>query len=53
MRHALLVAVYYLAVTPWGWWRRRFGDPLALRPDPDAATYWRFTEQAGGRPGEG
>ncbi|MGW1075125.1 hypothetical protein [Streptomyces sp. NPDC002537] len=43
MRHALLAAVYYLAVTPWGWCRRHIRDPLSRRPCPEATTYWHFT----------
>ncbi|MEH6374896.1 hypothetical protein V7793_11280 [Streptomyces sp. KLMMK] len=50
MRTVLLTAVYYLAVTPWGWCRRRVRDPLARRLRPRAQTYWHFTPGSG--PGE-
>ncbi len=33
--------LFYLTVTPIGLLMRAFGkDPLRLRPDPDAASYW-------------
>lgn len=37
----LIAVVYYGVFTPIGLVRRLFGDPLARRPDPTMATYWR------------
>lgn len=40
--HVVLAAVYYLVITPIGLVRRSGGrDPLELRFDPQATTYWR------------
>jgi hypothetical protein len=38
----VLTLLYFLVVTPFGLlFRLRRRDPLGLRPDPEAATYWR------------
>jgi hypothetical protein len=38
----VLAVLYFLVVTPFGLLSRlRRRDPLGLRPDPGAATYWR------------
>ncbi|MBI1335919.1 MAG: hypothetical protein GC164_03035 [Phycisphaera sp.] len=41
LSHVLLAVVFYLAVTPVGWVRRRIGlDPMGRRLDKASATYW-------------
>ena len=43
----LLTLVFAVLVTPIGWALRALGrTPLALRPDPDAATYWHARDDA-------
>jgi hypothetical protein len=38
----VLAVLYFLVVTPFGLVSRlRRRDPLGLKPDPKAATYWR------------
>ena len=45
--NALLVAFYYLVITPVGLLMRVLGrDPLQRRFDPAARTYWRAAEKA-------
>ncbi|WP_285439701.1 hypothetical protein [Streptomyces sp. ISL-11] len=39
-RRTLIAAVYYLAMTPWGWCARRVRDPLSRRWAPKATTYF-------------
>lgn len=42
MGRIFLTGFFFLLVVPLGWILRRVGyDPLALRPRPGAATYWR------------
>ena len=43
--------LFYLTVTPIGLLMRAFGkDPLRLRPDPDAASYWIERDPPGPAP---
>jgi hypothetical protein len=44
--NALLIAFYYLVITPAGLLMRVLGrDPLQRRRDPASATYWRDAEK--------
>jgi len=44
--------LFYLVVTPTGYvMRRRGGDSLGLRFDPDAETYWKLRQPPGPEPG--
>jgi hypothetical protein len=48
----VLAVVFYLCVTPVGFFMRLVGnDPLRLRRDPDAATYWVRRKPPGPLPG--
>jgi hypothetical protein len=51
MRNILLMAVYYLVVTPVGAIARVVRDPLSRSWDPQAATYWRVTGPAPAKKG--
>jgi saxitoxin biosynthesis operon SxtJ-like protein len=47
----LMALVFFGVVTPLAWLRRRLGhDPLSLRPDPFASTYWRERRPPGPAP---
>ena len=47
----LMALVFFGVVTPLAWLRRRLGhDPLSLRPDPSAPTYWRERRPPGPAP---
>ncbi|MGK4580725.1 hypothetical protein [Kitasatospora sp. HPMI-4] len=46
MRRALLAVLYFAAVTPAGKLHRLIADPLTLRRDRNAASYWSFTDGA-------
>jgi hypothetical protein len=38
--YLVLAAIYFLILTPMGFVRRMFGDPLQRRFDRQAVTYW-------------
>jgi hypothetical protein len=40
MRSLLCLLLYVLVVIPLGMLSRMFRDPLGLRPDPRAQSYW-------------
>ena len=41
MSHIILALVYYLVLTPIGFFMRILGkDPLTLKSDPNADSYW-------------
>jgi hypothetical protein len=43
-----LAIIFYLSITPIGWLMRLMGmDPLHLRPDPHAKSYWVLREPPG------
>jgi hypothetical protein len=45
--NALLIAFFYLVITPFGLVMRAFGrDPLKRAWDPDATSYWREAEKS-------
>jgi hypothetical protein len=47
----VLGIVFYLCIAPIGWIMRLVGkDPLRLRFEPDAETYWIAREPPGPRP---
>jgi hypothetical protein len=47
----VLGVLYYLVITPAGWILRLAGkDPLKLRPDPQAASYWILRQPPGPAP---
>lgn len=47
----LMALLFFGVVTPLAWMRRRLGhDPLSLRPDPFAPTYWRERRPPGPAP---
>lgn len=48
--HTILAFTYFLVITPIGWLVRAMGkDPLKLKKDPAAATYWEPREEPADR----